>query len=886
MTLTRHIVRDTTPELVRDLGALRESAPSAPVVADQPFDYGALTKAGAGGFVVSNTGDMLDSASIDSGDASNHFDINIVNGEAVITPTAGGDTADLASGPYSLGCTFTNAEGSDTATITVTTSGNDANGNDLANSFSVSDDELQDIIDLGHGPIDGKIILGRPSADIGGASIGDEVTTPTTLVLSTGLNIANHDNANPCSIRRFTLRHAGDIELDQILVRDFFDLPNDVYDSSSIIRFKNNASGRSGLTLTNCEGHSNTVADLDLSLLASGSAAAHTGGVSSTTVTLTNSPDLSAIPTDRSATILLGSSLRVITGVDDGANTVTIESAINIAEGSAVDYNIGYTPQTLRLIGQDGGLTNNPDLTIDGGNLHDYSRGLTGTYNSLSVINKTAFDNAYTDHGTIGVIGNETLLEFKNARFLRMHGRSTDPIEGHPDGLQVDCQSMTQDNSTPYVFEGLVFFPGNGRSHNGQGSFLEGIPSDRRVLYRREHCAYIGTARNAMVAERPAAGSVDRGHTLLFDQTDIFDVEGGNTPFISTISSTFPTGDLSSVLVEYCAASSISFSAATLTNNHLFGGGESENENADYAALFTGSDFDSDNMADADAFLAAATPDGNTTLWPANKVKIGALGGYYDYDTGVSDAPWDETGFDADTDWGNDTDVAVSTAVTSDKLTVTGVSSTGTRIRVSGGGSPTITLYDTDGTTVLLSAVTECVALLNQRVEIHDTSSGSGGVTLNVTVEAGSTSGTWSHTTLTAELITEPEFEATTDWSFLDQSTSGDGELVTGTPGHCRIVRDGGGSDILTAANNPNTTFPIGDYDIAVNVSVVHSTGGARRFAVIQEQGFATKATFDLAGGAIEYTASFSITTASKLRFNHIDSGNDIEINRVNLTAS
>jgi len=83
-----------------------------------------------------------------------------------------------------------------------------------------------------------------------------------------------------------------------------------------------------------------------------GSSAAHTGGSPSTTITLTNTPDLSGVATDGSAAIFLATSsgsrhLSKITGVDDGADTVTVEDSFNIAAGSAVNYAIGGKRQTL-----------------------------------------------------------------------------------------------------------------------------------------------------------------------------------------------------------------------------------------------------------------------------------------------------------------------------------------------------------------------------------------------------------------------------------------------------------------------------------------------------------------------------------------------------------
>ena len=78
-----------------------------------------------------------------------------------------------------------------------------------------------------------------------------------------------------------------------------------------------------------------------------GSGAAHTSGIASTTIEFDNSPDLSGVATDGSAAVWLNTSaggrhLSKITAVDDGADTVTVEDSFTIASGgSAVDYAIG-----------------------------------------------------------------------------------------------------------------------------------------------------------------------------------------------------------------------------------------------------------------------------------------------------------------------------------------------------------------------------------------------------------------------------------------------------------------------------------------------------------------------------------------------------------------
>ena len=82
-----------------------------------------------------------------------------------------------------------------------------------------------------------------------------------------------------------------------------------------------------------------------------GTAAAHTGGVASTTITLTNSPDLTNVLTDGTHAIWLvtasGRQLSFITAKDNTAKTVTVGDSFTIASGSAVNYAIGGKRRTI-----------------------------------------------------------------------------------------------------------------------------------------------------------------------------------------------------------------------------------------------------------------------------------------------------------------------------------------------------------------------------------------------------------------------------------------------------------------------------------------------------------------------------------------------------------
>jgi hypothetical protein len=98
----------------------------------------------------------------------------------------------------------------------------------------------------------------------------------------------------------------------------------------------------------------NTTDNIDSDcVIVSGTAAAHTNGTSSTTVTLTNTPNLSGVflasadGRDWRSYLWLnvnGGTWSQLTAVDDGADTVTGTVAVNISSGAAVDYRIERGP--------------------------------------------------------------------------------------------------------------------------------------------------------------------------------------------------------------------------------------------------------------------------------------------------------------------------------------------------------------------------------------------------------------------------------------------------------------------------------------------------------------------------------------------------------------
>tara|TARA_R110000803_G_scaffold183825_1_gene246151 strand:- start:1254 stop:4001 length:2748 start_codon:yes stop_codon:yes gene_type:complete len=85
-------------------------------VLNQAIDFGDKTADGAGKYTLISTGDAITEATIASGDASGHWNIDTGGN---LTPSTAGAAADLNLGPYTLACTYNSEADSATHTITI-----------------------------------------------------------------------------------------------------------------------------------------------------------------------------------------------------------------------------------------------------------------------------------------------------------------------------------------------------------------------------------------------------------------------------------------------------------------------------------------------------------------------------------------------------------------------------------------------------------------------------------------------------------------------------------------------------------------------------------------------------------------------------------------------
>ena len=197
-----------------------------------------------------------------------------------------------------------------------------------------------------------------------------------------------------------------------------------------------------------------------------GIAAAHTNGAASTTITLTNSPDLSDVPTDGGAAIYLATSsgrkFSMITAVDNAADSVTVEDSFTIVSGSAVDYAIGGKRKDFENINEhtkDFGNDSKPGWELN--------------------IEETGTDYVLTSTFTQAVSGSEAV------GWIRIGSRSaTKPIiTSNTDSVDIFTISGTRQR---IVFENLEITHGSSGANKGHG-ITSGSSSVSTCMVNRCH---------------------------------------------------------------------------------------------------------------------------------------------------------------------------------------------------------------------------------------------------------------------------------------------------------------------------------------------------------------------------------------------------------------
>jgi hypothetical protein len=228
---------------------------------------------------------------------------------------------------------------------------------------------------------------------------------------------------------------------------------------------------RAAIVFNNSTGSDTAASGLGPATAITGTAAAHTNGSASTTITLTNTPDLSGIQTGDLLWLATssGRQFSIIASVDDVAKTVTVDDSFNIDSGSAVDFAIG---------GKRASLTGSSTLFSSdakaGWTLDVEYTGITYTHNSPITIN---------------VSGNATdgFITLKSSSSTRPHISYPTASNGHNlftvDGLY-------------WRFENLEMSIASNVSQSGQWVLYYNVSTTNRGFSTVKNCYLHGLGQN------------------------------------------------------------------------------------------------------------------------------------------------------------------------------------------------------------------------------------------------------------------------------------------------------------------------------------------------------------------------------------------------------
>lgn len=495
------------------------------------------------------------------------------------------------------------------------------------NVYSCGQGQLSAIMSLGSATIDGKTIKGRPSADIQSTTPGNSYTFANTLLFTAGLTITSHDPARPCFLRRIVPRHDGKITLSQLVMRDDYLTATD-NNSVPLCQWANPASGRrSEMEWDRIEAYcTNSPSTYDGTTVASGTKGAHTGGVSSTTVQLTNSPDLSAVAAAPSGTYNIAfntSTVRRIVSADNTAKTVVVSSAVTYSSGaSAADYGIALTPQYLCIMSNAGGITLLPRVNVHDCLFRDFNFGIGGLFQSFTA-ERNLFGARFSDAITLNVNGEETNVLIKDNVMGACYGIATYVGNPHSDAIQLLASSITQANSPAYQIIGNRVWP-KGSTGQQQGGFISLSPAAYPMLSTVMHNIVHDCAVNGTYQSFFGTGSSAKWNTVVKDQAS----RPADTSYAPTVRfvSEYSAAECANNAAHGFTYDTSPLTSAAATNNYTFTGATE----TDIATALVGPTFSSADYATLADWTAAMMPKPGGPLDTASP-KIGA-GAYYIFD--------------------------------------------------------------------------------------------------------------------------------------------------------------------------------------------------------------------------------------------------------------
>jgi hypothetical protein len=321
----------------------------------------------------------------------------------------------------------------------------------------------------------------------------------------------------------------------------------------------------------------------------------------------------------------------------------------------------------------------------------------------------------------------------------------------HADALQGNCNSGNTADWPGVTIEGSIHF------HGGQtrGDEPQCYFNDDKQLSPNTYCdgwqlrgsvAYSGT--NHLMTIRDAKDA------------QVVQCTAVRFPGALGTTATIILGDRQSSgthVVKYCITEEISAAGSPTEVNNVEIGQQGATHT--YLDVFVGPSLDPEDLTTPSDLLAALTPKAGGPADLGNDIYAGAVAPA-DHPApwvnltivgdritaGTIDLPYEEAGFNPSGLFTDQTDVELSSSVQSNKVQVTGVSTTGTLCSVDRG---TFTVYESDGVTVRWAdSAADKIAYLNDYIELNDTSSGSNSTQTDMALTCGTQTETWSHTTV------------------------------------------------------------------------------------------------------------------------------------------
>ena len=260
---------------------------------------------------------------------------------------------------------------------------------------------------------------------------------------------------------------------------------------------------------------------------------------------------------------------------------------------------LGGNVAVLKIIANDGGITFNPDLTIIDSNFHDFGRAITGTFRNLTITGNS-FSDAAADFISLAPVDSIVTWLIENNTVKTAWGMGTDPQNPHVDAFQFNMAGVTSSNPIITVRGNRVMSKG-GREPGIQGIFIENQTTGD-ASFAIENNIIETRSAHGITVERPSASTTIRYNTIISNTST---TTYGYVPAINIF-------DEQGVAdVAHNAVPSIALTNSPTTrvhNNYEFGSGASSNEDADYAAIFNGTNFGTDSIVDFNELVTALTP--------------------------------------------------------------------------------------------------------------------------------------------------------------------------------------------------------------------------------------------------------------------------------------